>query len=76
MDRETAHWRSALPPRRRDRWLLAAGASALIAGLPALWTWVLYASGFGASLVRVCAVALALTAAVVGLAMLRLLDRR
>lgn len=56
--------------------MLAAGASCLVAALPALWTWVLYASGFGAGLIRLCAVALALAAAVVGLVMIRLLDRR
>jgi hypothetical protein len=56
--------------------LLAAGGAALIAAMPACWAWVFYVSDFGASAVRLCALGLGLTAAAIGLGMIRLLDRR
>ncbi|MGH2922575.1 MAG: hypothetical protein ACRDKH_00895 [Solirubrobacterales bacterium] len=76
MDEGIAHRRSALPPRRRDRLLLAAGCAALVAAMPVLWAWVLYASAFGPGLTRLCALALGVAAAAIGLGMIRLLDRR
>lgn len=44
--------------------------------MPVLWAWVLYASAFGPGLTRLCALALGVAAAAIGLGMIRLLDRR
>jgi hypothetical protein len=71
----SAHWRSALPRRRGDRLLLAAGGAALVA-MPALWAWILYVSGLGAGLIRLSAFVLSGAAAAIGLGMIRLLERR
>ena len=71
----SAHRRLELPRRRGDRWLLALGATALVAAIPLGWIWVLYASGFGRELVTVSAVVLSAAAAAIGLAMIRALDR-
>jgi len=44
--------------------------------MPALWAWVLYASGFGAGLIRLSAFILSGVTAAIGLGMIRLLERR
>ncbi|MGA8925738.1 MAG: hypothetical protein WB462_05905 [Solirubrobacterales bacterium] len=59
-----------------DRLLLVLGAIALIGLVPVLWIWLLYGSGLGSAAVSGGGIALCGVTAVIGFAMLRLLDGR
>jgi hypothetical protein len=63
-----------LPGRRTDRILLGFGAAALIAVVPMLWLWLLYGSALSGSGIYAAAVGLCALAAVIGGAMIRILD--
>lgn len=76
MGRGGGDWRSALPESRRTRALLLLGAVGLVAVIPVLWMWLLYASGLAPGAVVVGAIALAAVAACTGAAMIRILDQR
>jgi hypothetical protein len=74
MPPETGDWRRALPRDRATRLLLGLGAVALVAVLPLLWMWLLYASSLSGAPVYLGAVGLGGLALGIGLSMNRLLD--
>jgi uncharacterized RDD family membrane protein YckC len=63
-----------LPERTVDRVLLGLGAAALLAVVPMLWIWLLYGSAFSGSRIYAAATGLCALAAVIGGAMIRILD--
>lgn len=72
--RGTGDWREAFPNSRGTRALLGVGAVALVAVIPLLWMWLLYASGLPALTVYLGAIALAGLSITTGAAMIRILD--
>lgn len=74
MAQRQGDWRSALPRERPTRILLAVGALALIAVIPLLWMWLLYASSLSPAVVYAGAVTLAGITIATGAAMIRILD--
>jgi hypothetical protein len=58
----------------RDRLLLVLGAISLLLVVPALWIWLLYSGRFGSEVVFGGGIGLCALAAVIGFAMIRILE--